>query len=157
LPVKFSFESIDTDADSMTSFGETITPGILPVDFFTRRSHQPSYEFYYPSVAARQLSFGQLPVRLFFTVLVKPRETVSDLLEYGRLKNLELDDETIDLEGWITSSFTTKPFKQRWSEWSLHLFCALAKTYYQQLDPDFIMPEDEVTCLLLFHNVVEPT
>jgi hypothetical protein len=35
LPVKFSFESIDTDADSMTSFGEAITPGILPVDFFT--------------------------------------------------------------------------------------------------------------------------
>jgi hypothetical protein len=115
----------------MTSFGETITPGILPVDFFTRRSHQPSYEFYYPSIVARQLGFGQLPVRLFFTDLVKPRETVSNRLEYDRLKSLVLDAETIDLEGWITGSFTTKPFKQWCLEWSLHLFCASAKTYYQ--------------------------
>jgi hypothetical protein len=99
LPVKFSFESIDTDADSMSCFGEAITPGILPVNFFIGRSHQPSYEFYYPSVAAHQLGFDQLPVRLFFTNLVKPRETVSNRLEHDRLKNLVLDAETIDLEG----------------------------------------------------------
>jgi hypothetical protein len=49
-------------------------------------------------------------------------------LEHDRLKNLVLDAETIDLEGWV-SSFTTKPFKQWWSEWSLHLFYASAKTY----------------------------
>jgi hypothetical protein len=131
LPVKFSIKSIDIDADSMTSFGEAITPGILPIDFFTGQSHQPSYEFYYPSIVARQLGFGQLPVRLFFTDLVKPRETVSNRLEYDRLKSLVLDAETIDLEGWITGSFTTKPFKQWCLEWSLHLFCASAKTYYQ--------------------------
>jgi hypothetical protein len=152
LPVKFGLESVDTHADSMTNFGEAITPGILPVDFFIGRSHQPSYEFYYPSVAARQLGFGQLPVRLFFTDLVKPRETISNLLEYDRLKNLVLDAETIDLEGWIISSFTTKPFRQWWLEWGLHLFCASAKTYCQQLDPDFIVPDDEVTCFLLFHK-----
>jgi hypothetical protein len=35
LPVKFNFESIDTDVDSMARLGEAITPGILPVDFFT--------------------------------------------------------------------------------------------------------------------------
>jgi hypothetical protein len=78
---------------------------------------------------------------------VKPRETINNRLEYDRLKNLVLDVETIDLEGWITSSFTTKPFKQWWSEWNLHLFCASGKTYCQQLDPDFIVPDDEITCL----------
>jgi hypothetical protein len=66
LPIKFSFDSVNTKAESMESFGEAITPGILPVNFFTGRSHQPSYEFYYPLVAARQLSFGQVPVHLFF-------------------------------------------------------------------------------------------
>jgi protein subunit release factor B len=30
-------------------------------------------------------------------------------LEYDRLKNLILDAENIDLEGWIISSFTTRP------------------------------------------------
>lgn len=78
LPVKFSFES-------MESFGEAITAGILHVNFFTGRSHQPSYKFYYSLVAARQLSFGQVPSCFFFTDRVKPRDTVSD-----RLKNLIL-------------------------------------------------------------------
>jgi hypothetical protein len=149
LPIKFSFESINTEAESMESFGEAITLGIFPVNFFTSRSHQPSYEFYYPSVAARQLDFGQVPVHLFFADRVKPRETVNSHVEYDRLKNLILDAENVDLEGWIICSFTTRPFKQWWSEWSLHLFCASAKTHYHQFDPNFIVPDDEVTCLLL--------
>jgi hypothetical protein len=66
LPIKFTFESINTDAKSMESFGEATIPRILPVNFFTGRSQKPSYEFYYPSVAARQLGFGQVPVHLFF-------------------------------------------------------------------------------------------
>jgi hypothetical protein len=41
LPIKFSFASIDTDTDSVTSFEEAITLGILRVDFFTRQIHQP--------------------------------------------------------------------------------------------------------------------
>jgi hypothetical protein len=95
LPVKFSFDSINTEAESMESFGEAITLGIFPVNFFTSRSHQPSYEFYYPSVAARQLDFGQVPVHLFFADRVKPRETVNSHVEYDRLKNLILDAETV--------------------------------------------------------------
>jgi hypothetical protein len=87
-----------------------VSPKKRPFGMLTmvRTIHQPSYEFYYPYVAARQLGFGQLPVHLFFTDLVKPRETVSNGLEYDRLKNLVLDADTIDLEGWIISSFTTK-------------------------------------------------
>jgi hypothetical protein len=148
LPIKFSFESINTEAESMESFGEAITPGILPVNFFTGRSHQLSYVFYYPSVAARQLGFGQVPAHLFFANRVKPKESVSSGLEYDQLRNLILDAETIDLDGWIISSFTTRPFEQLWSEWSLHLFYASAKTCCQRFDPDFIGPDDEVTCLL---------
>jgi hypothetical protein len=96
----------------MESFGEAITPGILPVNFSTGRGQQPSYKFCYPSVGARQLGLSQLPVRLFFANLVKPRETVGSALEYDWLKYLVPDAETIDLEGWRISSFTTKPFKQ---------------------------------------------
>jgi hypothetical protein len=99
LPIKFSFESVDSDADSMTNLGEAITPGILPVNFSIGRSHQLTYEFYNPSVAACQFGFSQLPVRLFFADLVKPREIVNNSLEYDRLKDLMPDAETIDLEG----------------------------------------------------------
>jgi hypothetical protein len=98
-------------------------------------------------IVACQLGFDQLPVRLFFTDLVKPRETVTTGLEYDRLKNLVLDVETIDLDGWVISSFTTKPFRQWWSARSLHLFFASAKTYCQQFAPIFIVPDDEVTYL----------
>jgi hypothetical protein len=128
LPVKFSFKSVDTEADSMTNLGEAIASGILPVNFSIDRSHQLSYEFYYLSISARQLGLSQLPIRPFFVDLVKPREVINSGLEYDRLKNLMPDTETIDLEGWTISSFTTKPFRQWWSEWSLHLFCASAKT-----------------------------
>ena len=128
----------------MTSFGEAITQGILPVDFFTGRSRRPSYEFYYPSIAARQLGFSQLSIHLFFADLVKPRETVTNGLEYDRLKNMMPDAETIDLEGWLISSFTTKPFNQWWLEWSLHLFYVSAKIYCQKFDPSFIVPKYEV-------------
>jgi hypothetical protein len=94
----------------MTNLGEAITPGILPVNFSIGRSHQLYSEFYHPSIAARQLGFGQLAVRPFFTNPVKPRKVVNSGLEYDRLKNLMPDAEIIDLEGWTISSFTTKPF-----------------------------------------------
>lgn len=68
----------------MASSGEAIALGILPVNFFSGRSHQLTYEFYYPTVVARQLGFGQLSPHLFFSDLVKPRETANSGLEYDR-------------------------------------------------------------------------
>ena len=50
------------EADCTTSFKESIILGILLVDFYVGRNHQPTYEFYYPSVESRQLDFGQLPI-----------------------------------------------------------------------------------------------
>lgn len=143
-PIKFSFEYVDTETDNMATLGEAITPGILSVNFFTGWSHQPSYEFYYPSITAYQLGFGQLPVCLFFADLVKPWEIVNSGLEYDHLKNLSPGAETIDLEGLFINSFTTKPFKHWWSEWCLHLFCELSQTYCRRFDPNFVAPDNEV-------------
>jgi hypothetical protein len=72
-------------------------------------------------------------------------------VEYDRLKNLILDAENVDLEGWIICSFTTRPFKQWWSEWSLHLFCASAKIYCHKFDPSSV-PNDEVIYPLLSYQ-----
>lgn len=62
-PYKFRFSKACNDKTSSSIFQCMITPGILPVDFHHGRCHKgtqipivpPSYEFYNPSVAARQL------------------------------------------------------------------------------------------------------
>jgi len=51
----------------------------------------PSFEFYNPSVAARQLGFGQVPPLLFFIGKVQFRGALNSALSYDRLKNLEPD------------------------------------------------------------------
>jgi len=49
---------------------------LLPVEIRHGREKPPtSYEFFYPSIVARQMGFGQLPPALFFADKVKPRET----------------------------------------------------------------------------------
>lgn len=83
---------------------------------------------------------------------MKPQETINSGLEYDRLKNLTHDAETIDLEGWVISSFTTKTFKQWWSKWSLHLFYAWDKMYCQDFDPSFVVPNEEVICSFLLYG-----
>lgn len=80
------------------------------------------YEFYYPAMAAQQLGLGQMPIHPIFAKLVKPKELVGSSLEYGQLKNLMPNIETINLEGWTITPFATKSFHQWWSEWCSHLF-----------------------------------
>jgi hypothetical protein len=50
---------------------EIIKLGILPSCVFGK-DQSASYEFYNPSVSARQLGFSQLLIGLYFSNLVKP-------------------------------------------------------------------------------------
>lgn len=52
FPIKFQFESINSDDDSKKNFKETIVPHVLPANLFAGKIHQ-SFEFYHPSIAAR--------------------------------------------------------------------------------------------------------
>jgi hypothetical protein len=36
-----------------------------------------TYEFYNTSAVSRQLAFGQLPIKLCFADVIKPRETIT--------------------------------------------------------------------------------
>ena len=69
---------------------EIISPKILPINF-TAGKDIPSYEFYNPSIAARQLGFGQVPPSLFFVGKVQFKGAVNSALSYSRLKDLEPD------------------------------------------------------------------
>jgi len=98
-PFKFQLDSLKTDEEATKIMKEIISPRILPINF-TAGKDTSSYEFYNPSMAARQLGFGQVPPFLFFASKVQFRGTLNNALSYDRLKNLEPDVNMILLADW---------------------------------------------------------
>ena len=95
----FNFDDITSDDDTRAIFETIIKPGLLPANFFGK-DQLATYEFYSPSVAARQLGFGQLPIGLYFSDLIKPREVTPDPVHYRLLRNLIPTSATVDLDTW---------------------------------------------------------
>ena len=122
---------------------EIISPRILPANF-TSGKDAPTFEFYYPSVVARQLGFGQVPPLPYFADRIQTRDTANDALSYNRLKNLEPSIDIVQLADWKITSFTTVPFARWWSEWLEHLFCESVKIYCIALNEDYQGTNDEV-------------
>ena len=122
---------------------EIISPRILLANFTSGRD-TPTFEFYYPSVEAKQLGFGQVPPLFFFADKVQIREVISDALAYNRLKNLEPDVDTTQLADWQIMPFSTTPFTQWWSEWQEHLFCKSVNLYRIALNENYQATNDEV-------------
>ena len=86
-----------------------ISPIILPINF-TAGKDVPNYEFYNPSVAARQLGFGQGPPSPFYIGKVQFRGALSGALSYDRLKDLEPDVDMALLADWQITPFVTTLF-----------------------------------------------
>ena len=110
-PFKFQLDSWKTDEDATKSMKEMISPRILPTNF-TSGNKIPSYKFYNPSVATRQLGFGQVPSFPFFAGKVQFRGTIGNALSYDRLKDLEPSVDMALLADWKVASFATTPFTQ---------------------------------------------
>jgi len=154
-PFKFRLDSWRDDEYSRNSMKEIIAPRILPANF-TSGKDTPSFEFYYPSVVARQLGFGQVPPLLYFADKVQIRNTIKDTLSYNRLKGLEPSIDTAQLADWKITSFTTVPFARWWSEWQEHLFCDSTRIYCVALDNDYHGANDEVCTQGLFFRSFNP-
>jgi hypothetical protein len=124
-----------------------ITPRVIPVKFFgSGKTSNQTYEFYNPSALARQLAFGQLPIALCYADVIKPREAITNLLEWIRVAQLPSSADTdADLSEWITALFITQAYKQWWEEWKEHLFCRSALTYRGMIDPQYKVPDDTVS------------
>src|SRR5688572_18331392 len=75
---------------------ELIKPGILPANLFSGKD-APTYEFYNPSAAARQLGMGQLPIQVYFAGRVKFRDGLTTGLDYSRVRDRILDSNTTSL------------------------------------------------------------
>ena len=106
------------------------SPRFLPANFTSRRD-APTFEFYYPAIATRQLGLSEVPPLPFFTDKVQVREVISDALDYTRLKNLEPDVDMTQLADWQIIPFSTIPFICWWSEWQEHLFCKSASSEWK--------------------------
>jgi hypothetical protein len=69
-PYFFKFDKVcDPKYASKKIFQVVVTLCLLPTNFCYGggKAKLYSYEFYHPSVAARQFGLGQLPIHIFFT------------------------------------------------------------------------------------------
>ena len=137
-------ENHELDHDVMMAL---ITPRAIPVNFFgSGKTSSQTYEFYNPSALARQLAFGQLPIALCYADVIKPREVITNLLEWIRVAQLPSSADTdADLSEWVLAAFITQAYKQWWEEWKEHLFCRSALTYHGMIDPHYKVPDDTVS------------
>jgi hypothetical protein len=123
-------------------FVDIIKLGLLPSYVFGK-DQSASYEIYNRSICAHQLGYGQLPIGLYFSDLIKPREIIPSGTCYKCLLDRVPDSATIDLVSWRFSSFSSPHFNVWWVEWCDHLFCVSPRIYCEQLDPDYVASADK--------------
>jgi len=129
LPASFRFQNIYSYAKKFKILSHLVRPSLLPIEIRHGREKTPtSYEFYYPSIVARQMGFGQLPPALYFADKVKPREVVTAGTEYNRLLHFEQSLLPEAISGWECTPFTSTAFDHWWQEWSQHIFNAPLST-----------------------------
>jgi len=78
--------------------------------------------------------------------VIKPRETITSLLEWTRVAQLPSSANTdADLSEWVPAAFITQAYKQWWAEWKERLFCRSALTYRGMIDPEYEVPDNTVS------------
>jgi hypothetical protein len=88
-----------------------ITPRAIPVNTFgSGKNTNTTYEFYNPLAVSRQLAVGQLPIKLCFADVIKPREIITSGTEWSRVVRLapDVDISNVDLSIWSPTSFITE-------------------------------------------------
>ena len=121
-------------ADSGDLFSTCFRPCLLPTGLAAGARALCSYEFYHPSVAARQLGFGQLPPSLFFVGRLKARAHVENSIEWNFVSGLTADLVTGGLADFVPSTLVTRLFARWWNEWGRHLQCRSTASYLSGLE-----------------------
>jgi hypothetical protein len=149
FPLLFNLadEALNEDNDLMMAI---ISPRAIPANTFSSgKNVSITFEFYNPSVVARQLAFGQLPIRLCYADVIKLREAITSGLDWDKVVQLPPDTDTsnINLSTWMPTSFITESYKSWWQEWRSQLFAASAHTYRHLIDPEHAIPDDAISFL----------
>jgi hypothetical protein len=137
LPCKFSYESGCDDKVSTELFNAFIKPCVLPAEFHHGRSLNPTYEFYNPNMAARQLGCGQLPPKLFFSEMIRPREELKDSIQQIRIFELTKNLPRYEPSPFSIIDIAHPTFSAWWHDWHSHLFKMPVHPLCQKLNPDF--------------------
>jgi hypothetical protein len=129
-----------------------IRPGFLPVGMSTsNRIIKPGYESYRPVIAARQFGLGQVPPRFHIHHLVESRADLPDGLTSSRCYSM-FDDLHIPILADLFFDPSSIDFSTWWGMWKTHVFRKALGPRLQQIDPKYVIPEEEVLnlCILLF-------
>ena len=137
-PSDISMKSVLGSTDSAKNFYACIHPRLLPSGIASgKKSKPPSYEFYHPSVAARQLGLGQVPIKLHFADKLRPRQPIDTALAYDRLLNIAIPEVAIVTTINLAPS-SSKAWDLFWEEWHSHLFNLKVARYGVKFFSDFV-------------------
>jgi len=145
LPHKFSFATGCSDPKATEIFNSFIKPCILPAEFHHGRSICSSYEFYNPNMVARQLGFDQLPPRLFFSEIIRPREEIKEELQAKRVFELGWDLPVYEPPLLQLIEFAHPLFVSWWQEWHIHIFNMPVHPLCQGLYPHFASDSEVIS------------
>lgn len=88
VPFHITPDSMINNKVSRAIFPSCISPCILSVCIDSGQSQTRSYEFYHPSICARQFGLGQLPIHLFFADKLWARQPIRESLTFSRILDL---------------------------------------------------------------------
>jgi hypothetical protein len=95
-------------------------------------------------VCARQLGFGQMPIGIDFSDLIKPLEIIPSGTYYQHPLDQVPNSATVDLDSWRFSGFSSPLFNIWWAEWCDHLFYGSPRIYCEKQDPTYHASANEV-------------
>ena len=129
-----------------------IRPGFLPVGISTsNRIIKPGYETYQLVVAARQFGLEQVPPHFHIHHLVESRPYLPDGLTSSKCYSM-FDHLHIPIPADLSFTPSSIDFSTWWGMWKTHIFRKALGPRLQQIDPEYVIPEEEVLnlCTLFF-------
>jgi hypothetical protein len=96
LLFNFADDALNKDDELMMAIITLRT--ILVNTFSSGKNTNTTYEFYNPAAVSHQLAFGQLPIKLCFADVIKPRETITSGLDWSKVVRLSPDVDTTDID-----------------------------------------------------------
>ena len=127
-----------------------IRPSFLPVGISTsNRIIKPGYKTYQPVIAARQFGLGQVPPHFHIHHLVESRAELPDGLTSSRCYSM-FDDLHIPIPADLSFVTSSIDFSSWWGMWQTHVFRKAFGPRLQQINPEYVAPEEEVLNLYIY-------
>jgi len=148
-PTAFRLDSFADDNSTRHLYSLMIRHGFLPVGMSTsNRIIKPGYETYQPVIAGRQFGLGQVPPHFHINHLVESRADLPNGLTSSRCYSM-FDDLHIPILADLSFISSSIGFNTWWDMWKTHVFRRALGPRLQQIDPEYVIPEEEVLNLCI--------